>query len=188
MVKGHSHFGFDNCFSKASCYIHVHLYLFSTNKSSWICMKYLPLDVKQPTINQSTNKKVPINGKIKSWGILSKVKKVGSWGKKKRRSGNVLSQESDVQCLSFDFMWFISVFCFSFLYRLNRCFSRLNGFTLVIFWALLSLLIGVSKSSVLKTVLWPIMVYFYKLLLGWRVVSLALIPHLPISIFKCEYI
>ena len=34
----------------------------------------------------------------------------------------------------------------------------------------------------LKAVPWPIMVYFYKLLLGWRVVSLELIPHLPISI------
>ena len=31
---------------------------------------------------------------------------------------------------------------------------------------------------------WPIMVYFYKLLFWWRVVSLALIPHLPISIFN----
>ena len=26
----------------------------------------------------------------------------------------------------------------------------------------------------------PIIVYFYKLLFGWRVVSLALMPHLPI--------
>ena len=34
----------------------------------------------------------------------------------------------------------------------------------------------------LKGVPWPIIVYFYKLLLGWRVVSLALIPHFPISI------
>ena len=37
------------------------------------------------------------------------------------------------------------------------------------------------QGSVLKAGPWPLMVYFYKLLLGWRVVSLALIPHLPIS-------
>ena len=30
------------------------------------------------------------------------------------------------------------------------------------------------------------MVYFYKLLLGWRVVSLALITHLPINIYTCS--
>ena len=34
------------------------------------------------------------------------------------------------------FMWFISVSRFSFLYRLDRWFSRLNGLTLVIFGAL----------------------------------------------------
>ena len=39
---------------------------------------------------------------------------------------------------------------------------------------------GVSQGSMLKTILWPIMFYFYKLLFGWRVVSLALISHLPI--------
>ena len=72
--------------------------------------------------------------------------------------------------------------CFSFLYRLDRWFSRLNGLTLVIFWVLYNVLIDVSQGSVLKAVPWPIMVYFYKLLLGWRVVSLALIPHLPIYI------
>ena len=49
------------------------------------------------------------------------------------------------------------------------------------FWALYSLLFGMSQDSVLKPLPWPIMVYFYKLLFGWRVVSLALIPHLPIS-------
>ena len=36
-------------------------------------------------------------------------------------------------------------------------------------------LFGVSRGFVLKTVPWPIMFYFYKLWLGWRVVSLALI-------------
>ena len=50
------------------------------------------------------------------------------------------------------FMWFISVSPFSFLYRLDRWFSRLNGFTLIIFKALYSLLFGVSQSSVLKAV------------------------------------
>ena len=39
---------------------------------------------------------------------------------------------------------------------------------------------GVSQGSVLKTVPWIIMVYFYTLWLEWRVVSLALIPHLPV--------
>ena len=60
-------------------------------------------------------------------------------------------------------------------------FSRLNGFTLVILGALYSLLFGESRCSVLKTVIWPsIIVYFFKLWLGWRVVLLALIPHLLI--------
>ena len=36
-------------------------------------------------------------------------------------------------------------------------------------------------GTVLKTALWLLMVYFYILWLGWRVVSLALIPHLLIS-------
>ena len=61
-------------------------------------------------------------------------------------------------------------------------FFLLNGFTLVIVGDFYSWLFRVSQGSVLKAVPWPIMVYFYKLLLGWRVVSLALIPHLPISI------
>ena len=68
-------------------------------------------------------------------------------------------------------------FSFSFLYILDRWSSPLNGFTLVILGALNSLLFGVSQGSVLKAV--PIMVYMYKLLLGWSVVSLGLIPHLP---------
>ena len=69
-----------------------------------------------------------------------------------------------------------------FLYRLDRWFSRLNGFTrLVIIRALYSLLFGVNRASVLEAEHWPIMVYFYKLLFEWRVVSLVLIPHLPIS-------
>ena len=41
----------------------------------------------------------------------------------------------------------------------------------------------------LKTVLWPMMVYFYKLCRGWRIVSLALTPNLLISqyiTFNCE--
>ena len=50
------------------------------------------------------------------------------------------------------------------------------------FGALYSFLFGVSQGSVLKAVHWHIMVYFDKLLFGWRVVSLALTPHLPISI------
>ena len=61
--------------------------------------------------------------------------------------------------------------------------NGLNGFTLVIFGALYSLLFSVSQSSVLKAVPWPIMIYFYKVLLAWRVVSLALLPHLPISMY-----
>ena len=40
-----------------------------------------------------------------------------------------------------------------FLYRLDRWFSSLNGFTLVILGALYSLLFGVSQGSVLVTVL-----------------------------------
>ena len=47
-----------------------------------------------------------------------------------------------------------------------------------------SLLFGVSQGSVLKAVHWPIMVYFYKFLIGWRVVSLALTPHLSISTYR----
>ena len=66
-------------------------------------------------------------------------------------------------------------------------FSRLNGFTLVMVGSIYSLLFGVSQSSVLKTVLWTIMVYFYKLWLGWGVFSLALIPHLFISI-ECKWL
>ena len=42
--------------------------------------------------------------------------------------------------------------CFSFLYRLDRWFSRLNGLTLVFVWALYSVLFGVSQGSVLKAV------------------------------------
>ena len=72
--------------------------------------------------------------------------------------------------------------CFSFFYRLDRWFSRLNGYTLVIVWALYSLLFGVSTGFLLKAVPWPIICYFYKWLLGWRVVPMALMPYLPISI------
>ena len=50
------------------------------------------------------------------------------------------------------------------------------------FGALYSLLFGVSQGSVLKAVPWPIIVYFCKLLFGWRVVWLALITHLYIPI------
>ena len=39
------------------------------------------------------------------------------------------------------------------------------------------------NRSASEAVPWPIMFYFYKLLLGWRVVSFAVIPHLPISIY-----
>ena len=83
-------------------------------------------------------------------------------------------------------MRFISDSRFSFFFYIDKTvawFSRLNGFTLVIFGALHSLVFGVSQGSVLKTELWPIMVYFYKLWLGWRVVSLAHIPYLFISIY-----
>ena len=62
------------------------------------------------------------------------------------------------------------------------------GFTLVIFCDYYSLLFGVSQGSVLKTVVLPIMVYFKKILsIGLRVVSLALIPHLLISIHVLWY-
>ena len=53
---------------------------------------------------------------------------------------------------------------------------------LIIFGALYSLLLGVSQGSVLNCRTLTITVYFYKLSLGWKVVSLALIPHFPISI------
>ena len=118
---------------------------------------------------------------------------------------SVLSQESDVQQLSFVYVVHT---CFSFLVfiQIRRFVSRLNGFTLVIFGALYSLLFGVGLCSLLQVVLWFIMVYtlqivtwvkncligtrtltknmvsFYKLLLGLRVVSLALISHLPIVV------
>ena len=66
----------------------------------------------------------------------------------------VLSQESDVQLLSFVY---VMITCFLFLvffilYRLDRWFSRLNGFTLVIFGTLYILLFGASQGSVLKAV------------------------------------
>ena len=90
-------------------------------------------------------------------------------------------------CLSM--LWYYTivseVFLVShFLNRLDRWFSRSKGFTLVIFGELYSLLFAVSQCSVLKIVLWSIMVYFYKLWLGWREVSLALIPHVLISIVR----
>ena len=43
----------------------------------------------------------------------------------------------------------------------NNKHSLFNGFTLVILGALYSLLFGASLGSVLKTVPWPIIVYFY---------------------------
>ena len=49
------------------------------------------------------------------------------------------------------------------------------------FGVLYSLLFGVSQGSVVKAVPWPLMVYFNEWLLEWRVVSFALMPHLPIS-------
>ena len=85
-------------------------------------------------------------------------------------------------CVMWHYMWNNNLtLSFQFInevYILDRWFTRLNGFTLVTD----SLLFGVSQGSVLKAVPWPMMIYFYILLFGWRVVSLALIPHLPISI------
>ena len=66
---------------------------------------------------------------------------------------------------------------YTYIYRLDCRFSCFNGFSLVIFGALYSLLFGVSQGFMLKAIPWPIMVFFYILLFGWRVVSLALIPH-----------
>ena len=80
-------------------------------------------------------------------------------------------------------MWLISVSCVSFFIRLLG--FPFDFFTLVIFGASYILLFGMSQGSVLKTVLWPIMVHLYKLGLKWKVVSLTLIPHRLISI---EYI
>ena len=47
-------------------------------------------------------------------------------------------------------MWFISVS--RFLHKLDRWFSRLNSFTLLIFAALYSLMFIVSQGSMLKTI------------------------------------
>ena len=55
----------------------------------------------------------------------------------------VLSQESDVQWLSDVYMVHK---CFSFLYRLDCWFSRLNGVILVIVRGLYSLLFGLTKT------------------------------------------
>ena len=95
----------------------------------------------------------------------------------------VLSQECDIQWLSFVDVVHKCLSLLVFLYRLDPLFFRLNGFTLVMFCALYGLLFGVSHVSVLKTVLWPIMVNLNKVWLGWRVISLALISHLLISIW-----
>ena len=82
-------------------------------------------------------------------------------------------------------MWFLKEFlvsCFLFfLYRLYSGFSFLNDFTLVILRAQVAVL-SVNQGSMLKAVLWSIMVYFYKLWLGWRDISLALKPHLLVFI------
>ena len=66
-------------------------------------------------------------------------------------------------------------------------FSCLNGFKIVIFGGLYSLLFIVSQGSVLMAILWPIMVYFCKLWHGWKLFSLELIPHLLISIYTILY-
>ena len=79
-------------------------------------------------------------------------------------------------------------FHFSFLYKLDRWVSIF--FTLVIFFrsVIALILFGLSKGFVLKTVLWPIMIYYYKLWLGCRVVSLALIPHLLIDMYTFVFV
>ena len=60
-----------------------------------------------------------------------------------------LSQESDVQWLSSVYVVHKLSFLVFFLYRLDRWFSRLNGFTLEIKGPLL---FGVSQGSVVKAV------------------------------------
>lgn len=60
---------------------------------------------------------------------------------------------------------------FVFLYILLLCGARF------------SLLSVVSKGNVLKLILWPKMVYFYKVWLRRTIVSLTLIPHILISIY-----
>ena len=55
-----------------------------------------------------------------------------------------------------------------FLYKLHRWFSTFVYYYTSNFLALYSLMFWVSQSSVLKTVIWPKMVYFYKLRLGWE--------------------
>ena len=65
----------------------------------------------------------------------------------------------------------------SFLYRLDHWFSTMNEWFYTRQFLgpfIISLLFDVSQGSLLKTVLWPIMVYFYKLRLEWRVVLFAL--------------
>ena len=103
----------------------------------------------------------------------------------------VQSQEPNIQWLSFVYVFNKTLVFLVFFYRfinLDKWFSSLNNVEWLYtsyFLALYSLLFSVSQGSVLKTVLWPIMVYFYKLWLGWRGISLALIPHLLISIAIC---
>ena len=73
---------------------------------------------------------------------------------------------------------------YRFLYRLDCYFSCLNSFSLVIFWSLYSLLFGVCKGSVLKVVLWSIMVFFTSCDLDEELSNwLALIPHLLIYLY-----
>ena len=72
-------------------------------------------------------------------------------------------------------------------YKAAPCGASSLCFYTSIFWALYTLLFGVSLSSVLKTLPWPIMIYFYNLWRGWSVVSLSLIPHLPIFIIILHY-
>ena len=80
----------------------------------------------------------------------------------------VIRQESEVHLLSL-----INVFYkfFSFFIYIRPLVFPFEWFYTSNFYRLL---FGISQGSVLKTILWPLMVHFYKLWLGWRVVSLAL--------------
>ena len=92
----------------------------------------------------------------------------------------ILSQEPSVLCWCGSYVFLVSLFSFVQIRPLGFLFER---FHTCHFDALYSLLFCMSQGSLWKTILWPIMVFYYKLLLRWRVVSLTLIPHLLICMY-----
>ena len=85
-----------------------------------------------------------------------------------------------VVCLCSLYVFLVSRFFI--LYRLDRWFSRLNGFTLVIYGPFIACCSVWAKAPYWRPYIDLEWFTFFKLLFGWRVVSLVLTPHLPISI------